>query len=412
MTAITYTATSTIKNTHGIDLPAQRPYNFAAGYLRAFLTVLVVLFHAALAYTSFAPPPPRSLLAQPRLWPAFPVVDKHHWAGFDAIVGLSDVFFMSLLFFLSGLFVSNSLQRKGAGIFLRARALRLGIPFLLSLPVLAPLAYFPSYLMTGSPVSLGAFGKQWLSLGFWPNGPAWFLSVLLAFDCLAIALFAKFPHAGNFLSHVLSSVCRTPAKLFGTVVAVSALTYVPMALAFNPLSWTTVGPFTFQTSRLLHYAAYFLIAVGLGTFGFDRTLFASDGPLAKRWLRWLGIASGAFTVQTAVVVIAVSAHTAPLLGTTLASFAFVLSCGAASFACLAFFARFGARRFCMFDSLRDNAYGIYLFHYVFVSWLQYTLLRAALPGATKGLLVFLGALALSWATAAALRRIPAIARLI
>jgi surface polysaccharide O-acyltransferase-like enzyme len=185
-----------------------------------------------------------------------------------------------------------------------------------------------------------------------------------------------------------------------------------MALAFSPISWTTFGPFTFQTSRLFHYAAYFLIAVGLGAFGLDRELFAHDDKLAKRWPRWLAFALSAFVVQTAIALIAISTRTAILFWTALASFTFVIGCAAISFACLALFVRFISQRFCVLDSLRDNAYGIYLVHYVFVSWLQYTLLKAALPATTKGSFVFLGALVLSWITVAALRRIPAVARLI
>jgi surface polysaccharide O-acyltransferase-like enzyme len=93
-------------------------------------------------------------------------------------------------------------------------------------------------------------------------------------------------------------------------------------------------------------------------------------------------------------------------------FSFVVSCAASSFAFLAFFLRFARSRVAMFDSLRDNAYGIYLVHYAFVSWLQYALLGAALPAVAKGSMVFLGAVALSWAASALLRRVPGVARVI
>ena len=66
----------------------------------------------------------------------------------------------------------------------------------------------------------------------------------------------------------------------------------------------------------------------------------------------------------------------------------------------------------IWDSLNANAYGMYLIHYVLVSWLQYALLRSSLPGIAKGSLVFLGTLDLSWSVTAALRRIPAVARTI
>jgi hypothetical protein len=74
-------------------------YNVSIGYLRAFITVLVVAHHAALAYHPYAPPSPANLVAQPRWWQAFPVTDTAHWNGFAALVGFNDIFFMSLMFF-------------------------------------------------------------------------------------------------------------------------------------------------------------------------------------------------------------------------------------------------------------------------------------------------------------------------
>src|SRR6516225_10218225 len=75
----------------------------AISYLRAFVTLLVLGHHAALAYHPFGPPaPPSSLLAQPRWWPAFPILDSQRWTGFAAFVGFNDIFFMALMFFLSG----------------------------------------------------------------------------------------------------------------------------------------------------------------------------------------------------------------------------------------------------------------------------------------------------------------------
>ncbi len=48
------------------------------------------------------------------------------------------------MFFLSGLFVWHSLERKGAARFLGDRARRLGVPFVAAFLVLAPMAYYPS----------------------------------------------------------------------------------------------------------------------------------------------------------------------------------------------------------------------------------------------------------------------------
>jgi len=95
--------------------------------------------------------------------------------GFDFLVGFNDIFFMSLMFFLSGLFVWQSLQRKGAAHFLRDRALRLGLPLVVAAAVVAPIAYYPAYIQTGLRGGITGYWQQWRALGNWPAGPAWFV---------------------------------------------------------------------------------------------------------------------------------------------------------------------------------------------------------------------------------------------
>ena len=122
--------------------------------------------HAVLAYHPWAPPPAASLLAEPRFWGGFPVVDAHRWTGWALLSSFNDIFFMALMFFLSGFFVWNSLKRKGwrpasCAIVFRGWA---GL-FLAAAGVLAPLAYYPAYLGTTSWPTLAGFLEQWISLG-------------------------------------------------------------------------------------------------------------------------------------------------------------------------------------------------------------------------------------------------------
>jgi peptidoglycan/LPS O-acetylase OafA/YrhL len=387
-------------------------YNHSIGYLRAFIVILVVAHHSALAYHQFAPPPSASLVAQPRWWEAFPVVDAQRWNGFSIFTGFNDIFFMSLMFFLSGLFVWHGLQKKGSAKFLRDRLLRLGIPFIVATAVLAPLAYYPAYLQTAGHAGIAGFWRQWLFLGQWPAGPAWFVWVLLVFDCIAALSFALAPRWGETLGRITSGAYRRPAAFFALLAAISAIAYIPMALRFTAVDWVSFGPFTFQASRILHYLAYFLIAVGVGAWGVNRGLLAPDGKLARRWPLWATAALVLFGLASAVFVVAVTSH-AQSQGWAIARDAgFVLSCAASSFAFLALFIRFASSRSLLFGSLSANSYGIYLFHYAFVSWLQYALLPASFPAVAKFAVVFLGALALSWSTTAAIRRIPSVARVV
>ena len=57
---------------------------------------------------------------------------------------------MSMMFFLSGLFVPSSLARKGSWKFLSDRFGRIGVPFLLVVLLLMPLAYYPTYRVSAS----------------------------------------------------------------------------------------------------------------------------------------------------------------------------------------------------------------------------------------------------------------------
>jgi hypothetical protein len=58
------------------------------------------------------------------------------------------------------------------------------------------------------------------------------------------------------------------------------------------------------------------------------------------------------------------------------------------------------------DSLNENAYGICLVHYAFVSWMQLAALKLQWSALAKGSLVFFGSVILSWGTASLLRHIP------
>ena len=51
-----------------------------------------------------------------------------------------------------------------------------------------------------------------------------------------------------------------------------------------------------------------------------------------------------------------------------------------------------------------NAYGIYLVHYLFVVWLQYLLIGIVLFAVAKAVIVFTGALLLSWGVVTAFGR--------
>jgi hypothetical protein len=389
-------------------------HNLALGYLRGFLVVLVLAHHSVLAYVKKPPPLPKSLTDPVRWWRAFPVIDQHaHWPGFNLFVGFNDDFFMALMFFVSGLFVWSSLRRKGSGRFGRDRLIRLGIPFLAAAFIVTPIAYYPTYLQSGGH-GLSGYVHAWTSFGDWPTGPAWFIWLLLAFDLGAAAIFAVMPGYGEILGRFASAARTHPARFFVLFTAVSIVAYTPMALIYGPGYWTSIGIFQVQTSRLLHYAYYFLAGIGVGAYGINDGLLASEGMLARRWGGWVGWGLGAFFLSVVYffVVLANRNELSPTWFGIAGGCVFAITCASLSFAFLALFVRFATRRRWIYDSLSDNEYAMYLIHYMFVTWLQFALLSFAIPAVGKAALVFTGVLLFSWGTSAALRSISAVARVV
>src|SRR5215469_14506238 len=146
------------------------PTSLALENLRGIVILIVLAFHGALAYVSFAPPM-SGFSSPPYIWRAFPILDQHRFFGFDLFCAWQDVYLMSLMFFLSGLFVWPSLQRKGAFGFIRDRALRLGIPYAFGIAVVIPLAVYPAYRVTAMDPGVASYWHALLGLPFWPNGP-------------------------------------------------------------------------------------------------------------------------------------------------------------------------------------------------------------------------------------------------
>ncbi len=189
---------------------------------------------------------------------------------------------MSIFVLLSGLFVWPSLMRKGARTFLADRALRLGVPFIVVVLVLMPLAHYPSYPQRAADPGVAAFWRHWLALPFWPAGPMWFLWLLLVGDVAAAGLFRLLARREEALLRLSSDARQHPARFLAAFLLASALAYVPLALLFGTSGWFQLGPLSFQLSRPLHYAVYFFAGIAIGACGVERGLLAPDGPLARR----------------------------------------------------------------------------------------------------------------------------------
>src|SRR5690242_6268032 len=377
--------------------------------LRAFAITMVVSFHSVLAYLASQPATPEPFDSPPYRWLATPILDSQRWLAFDIYAAFQYVALMPLMFFLSGIFVWPSLVRRGSWNFFYGRLLRIGLPFVFGVYLLMPIAYYPVFRVTAADPSWTAYWQHWTALPFWPGGPLWFLWQLLLFDSLAVVLFLTAPRLIEILGRLSAAAGAAPSRYFGVLLAVSAVAYLPLAYAFGVSNWAELGPFDWQPDRPLLYLVYFFAGVGIGVQGYDRALLRPDGALARQWHIWLSCAGGSFLLW--MISMAPSAYGRGNVYIDLASyFAVVLVVATVCLGLAAVFLRFGTGRWPLIDSLSENAYAIYLVHYVFVVWIQYGLLAATLPAIVKAAVVFVSALLLSWGVAVGARRLALLTR--
>jgi hypothetical protein len=371
---------------------------------RTFITLLVVLHHSVVNYTHFGSG------------------DKMRWLGFDLVVLFNDSFFMACMFFISGLFVRDSLVRRGSASFLRNRAWRLGVPFLVSIFVLMPIAYYPTFLRYHLPGATDFnflhFWWHTLTVGPWPSGPAWFLWVLLALDAIAAAIWFVAPRAIEALGRFIAGLHGWAMAAFAGFLVFSVAVYLPMRLIFGDGSWLEPGgyPLPIQTSRILLYAGYFFAGVAVGAVNLTTGLLAQRGEVARRWPVWLIWALLFYGAILGLVYVhhnwIADFNSPPLLWRASYGLAFALFSAAMVFVVLAIFLRFADAGWAFFDALQPSAYGVFLLHYIFIIWLQYAVYDYSWPAVVKFAVVFAGTLSLSWGLTAMLRKIPPVARMI
>jgi glucans biosynthesis protein C len=379
--------------------------SLALNNLRGYAIIIVVAFHSCIAYIANQPATSPAFDAPPYAWQANPIVDPDRFLGFDLFCALQFLYMMQLMFFLSGLFVWPSLRRKGPGQFLWDRFLRLGVPFLLGVYLLMPLAYYPVYRITATDPSWSQYFAHLYALPFTPTGPLWFLSFAFALNIVCAAIYWLAPRTGETVARLSAKAADHPVGFCLALAAVSGLAYIPVASVTTPWQWVTFGPIAFQSGFASQYIIYFLTGVVIGALPLDRGMLRADGPLTRRWGRWTVGALAAFVVWIVPTALNFKGPGETLPGLqTAADFGLVLYAAAACLALAAIFLRFAAVRRPIFEGVAENAYGIYLFHYFFILWAQYAMLHLSLPGLVKGVVVFGVTLVLSWLVSVAVCR--------
>jgi glucan biosynthesis protein C len=386
-------------------MPEKTNRNLWVDYLRSALTVLVVAHHSSLAYTTFAKFDKAAYINSTHA-----IVDGKRWIGLDIFENFNDVFFMSLMFLIGGLFLTKSITKKGMLTFITDRVLRLFIPFLFLGTFFMFMAYFPSYHIAHENMDIAAYVKDFFTTEQWPVGPPWFIWVLFVFNLLFVFIHKSVAGFIRKTGDLLSGLQHKPALFFLLMFGFTWLLYVPVAYRIGAGTWAGFGPFDFQLSRILLYFGYFLSGVVIGNADFNTRIFSIDSFLVKLWWLWALLAVMVYTLLT---LNGIYEPLRKLVGENkLEAFnawmiyysVYVASCTLSTLAFITVFRKFVHARVKWWDSLVENAYLIYLVHYIFVTWTQFLLLDVQLTAFLKFVIVFAVALGMSWSVSILLRK--------
>ena len=243
---------------------------------RAWTVYGVVALHGAMTY----------MVGAPGWWYA---QDPQRSFVFTLLVLVLDVFLMPGMFFAAGFFAPGSLVRRGAGSFLREKALRLGIPWILGSLLVAPWFARASVLALGYPVpSFGTFYRTVFLGPAYQQAHFWFLGVLLLFFLLFL------PLGGSFRD-------RTPQRArvllpLGGCVAGAALGFALLGTRFPLDVW--VHPAYLLVFQPLRVGGYFLVFL-LGAWAW-RSRWFDEAP-SPRVLGIGGAAAGLLLVASVVL---------------------------------------------------------------------------------------------------------------
>ncbi|WP_430885947.1 acyltransferase family protein [Fusibacter sp. JL216-2] len=368
-------------------------YYHSIGNLRAVVIVMVVLHHALLAYTTLFSFEDSYLIANviPLSNLFNPVLNSTKTKLFDLIIGLNDVYFMSLLFFISGLFFWNTIQSKGARNYLISRVKKLGVPFVLGVLLLVPLAYYPAVLQRAHirDIQVLDYGKYWIQLANFKflSGPFWFVGMLLLFTILSTVIYFFKPSLQVSLRDRHKKVFENEWVFTSLLILASAVAYIPMLSKYSPYEWIGIGALSFQAVRIFHYGIYFLAGLLTGAYGINKSFLMKNHEKSWRWLIWI--------VFGVIVFFTVSFEN---------PFHFILSCASFSLGLLNLFCRFFNQQNALMTLLNKNGYGIYILHYPVSSWIQWAMVSWQMSPLFKGMITFAFSLAISCALTSLIMR--------
>jgi len=309
--------------------------------LRSFIILLVVVYHAAIAYMTRGPE-----------W--YYVVDTQKNFFFNIMVMFSDVFIMPVMFLLAGFFAIRSLARKGQTVFWQDKIVRIIIPYFAGIIFLAPAINY-IYFLSRFDVP-PAYLEYWVTIFFGlarQHAHLWFLGVLtLFFLALSFVYYFYKPLGSVEDTPVLPSI-----KFIIGFGLVTSIAFFGIKQLFNDYTWIMLKHvIMFQPTRCVLYAFYF----ALGIYAHNKRWFTVCGyiPSIQFWGPTAIVLGSAYT-QFRIMFWPKRELLIVMVGNDLL---YSFFCLAAVFALVALFYRWMNYTSDLLSKLAGNSYAIYFVH--------------------------------------------------
>ncbi len=361
-----------------------------------FLSILVVLHHVSIGYGTMG---------------GWCYVTSEKLTGttqifLSALTGIEASFSMSLFFFISAYLTIPSLEKKGVAKFIKARLIRLVIPLLFVMIVLAPsILYYIEIHNRTTQLSWFSYVLQQNAKPY--TSHVWFILVLITFELVYIGYW-KFIRPHFSISKSLSDSIPTHVNILTIIVLCSGLTI--LVRQFFPLGQNFIG---IEFSNLTPYI--FTYAIGLLVYR-KGWLDELSRKLSIMWFPISLIAATYFSVIIYLLSKYPSIVNKFVVGITWESvslsFAQVLLCfGFSGFFLHLFGKKFNATN-SILSILRENRYGVYIFHSAVVVGVTIILETLTLKPTIKYIIACILSIVFSYVLVGIIRKIPLVQRTI
>jgi glucans biosynthesis protein C len=386
-----------------VVVPAKRKERFLyIDNLRLLMIIFVVMVHAAVTYSGLGS------------WYYKEAVklDPVQFSLFGMFQGLTQGYFMGLLFLIAGYFIPGAYDKKGFGRFIKDRLIRLGIPTLIYMFLVRPLITFvllDFQVPNPKPAFLESYVAYITTGNFLAGtGPLWFALALLIFSLIYA------------LVRLVSSTRPAAAAPLAKKIGMRQVVLLSLIISVGAFAIRLVQPIgtdilNMQLCYFTQYIALFIVGIAAYRQGWFSTIdYAFGKKLLRAALSWGLLIFAAIMLGGGVVSNGMAAFNG---GWHWQSAAFALwesfTAVAMSIGLLTVFREKYNHQNKLIKVLSDNSFAVYVFHAPVLIGISLLMMPVALIPIAKFVLVAMLAVPAAFAlTYFIMRRVPLLNKVI